>query len=212
MQNKAANRQFDERDVILREMSHRTANTLQRVLAALHFARRGDASMLELAAAQVGGAARVHSLLALSNDSCVDIAPFLKDLCDAIQAGWGSGSEIAIERDFQSLFMPVLDAKRLAMIVFELISNAIEHAFPDGTGRVFIALHDDAAHTRLLIEDDGVCHGWRRPDGQGAQIIDALVGILQGRIKRSITASGSLRVNLTFPSFAILSRGVSGAA
>ena len=202
----------DERDVFLRELTHRTANILQRVIAALHFARRGTHLLLETATRQVGGAARVHALLAGGHNGIVDTALFFKDLCEALEQGWISGSKISIEKDFPSLFMAVADARRVAMIVFELISNAIEHAFPEGAGRVAIAVRDDTKQTHFLIEDDGVCYGWSRPDGQGAGIVDALVGILNGKIARSITAGGSLRVNLTFPSFNVLVHDVAGAS
>ena len=203
---------MDERDVFLRELTHRTANTLQRVIAALHFARRGNSLLLETATRQVGGAARVHALLAGGDSGIVDTALFFKELCEALEQGWISGSKISIEKDFPSLFMTVADARRVAMIVFELISNAIEHAFPEGAGRVAIAVRDDTKQTHFLIEDDGVCYGWSRPDGQGAGIVDALVGILNGKIARSITAGGSLRVNLTFPSFNVLVHDVAGAS
>lgn len=203
---------MDERDVFLRELTHRTANTLQRIIAALHFARRGNSLLLETATRQVGGAARVHALLAGGDSGIVDTALFFKELCEALEQGWLSGSKILIEKDFPSLFMTVADARRVAMIVFELISNAIEHAFPERAGRVAIAVRDDTKQTHILIEDDGVCYGWSRPDGQGAGIVDALVGILNGNIARSITAGGSLRVNLTFPSFNILVHDVAGAS
>ena len=109
----------DERDLFLRELTHRTANTLQRVIAALHFARRGNRLLLETAARQVGGAARVHALLGGGDNGIVDTAIFFKELCEALEQGWISGSKIFIEQDFPSLFMTVADARRVAMIVFE---------------------------------------------------------------------------------------------
>ena len=91
-----------------------------------------------------------------SNDlKTFDIAPFLHDLSDNIIA---SGASQGVEVSVESIPLKVgLDfAIPLGLLVTELITNALKHAFPAGRGRIDVVLkRNDPSGLALIVNDDG---------------------------------------------------------
>ena len=80
----------------------------------------------------------------------------------------------------------------MGLIVNELITNAIKHAFPDGrSGTVCVSLEEEDEHRlRLTVEDDGI--GFRQPrsSGTGQRLVTALAQQLGGRYENKVTGYG----------------------
>jgi two-component system, sensor histidine kinase PdtaS len=95
-------------------------------------------------------------------------------------------------------------AMSLGLIVNELVTNAIKHAFPHGrSGRIRVAFEVLKDELRLCVEDDGV--GFRTPvrkgTGMGQNLVSGLTGQLAGHLQVVSTSSGSsFRLSIPFAS------------
>ncbi len=187
-------RELLTKDATIREIHHRVKNNLQSVAALLRLqARRvpeGEArAALQEAERRVGTIAMVHDQLSQGFDETVDFdAIALRGLRAVVEvASQGAPVETVTEGSFGQLRAE--DATALAMILSELVQNAIEHGLGTRGGRVTVRIKrsvDDRGQPMVLVdvEDDGKgIDPARRPgSGLGTQIVQSLVADLQGRI------------------------------
>jgi two-component sensor histidine kinase len=85
-----------------------------------------------------------------------DMSEFIKDLSgDAI--GAADRDQIELSLDLEPIGVAAAKAAPLALMINELVTNAIRHAFPEGRrGRLAIAARRVDGEARIVIEDDGV--------------------------------------------------------
>lgn len=148
------------RDLLLREVYHRVKNNLQIVDGLLLLQSRDldDPAAIQGLAdlrSRIYALGLVHAqLMASKNLETFDIAPFLQELTENIVAGGGR----AVAVDVRSCPLEVsLDfAVPLGLLLTELITNSLKHAFPDGGGRIQVSLERDASGDAVLtVADDG---------------------------------------------------------
>ncbi len=190
-------RELMTKDATIREIHHRVKNNLQTVAALLRLqARRlpeGEAGRVALdeAVRRVGVIALVHETLSQGFDETVDFD-------DIAVRGLQAITEVAkiehpISSSVQGSFgtLRAEDATAMAMVLSELVQNAVEHGLADpegGTICVDAERSTDDQGEELLsvsITDDGVGlpDGFRPgASGLGTQIVESLVQDLRGRI------------------------------
>lgn len=151
------------KDELIREMNHRVGNSLQLVSSLLHIQGRGQPAMVaqqfEIAAGRITSIGRVHQRLYQTDQvASVEFKQFLVDVCDEIASSLAvesQGRTIVVEADRADLSTD--RAISLALIVNELITNAIKHAFPEKTtGTVAVSFRTVAEGYELVVADDGV--------------------------------------------------------
>jgi two-component sensor histidine kinase len=152
---------LDERELLLREADHRIKNSLQLVVGMLslqrkHAATQETATALAGAIARVNAVAEAHLALQLSGDlQTVDLPEMLMAICrrldslsDTVRVTCAFGSTVMLEVD---------RAIPLALIISELITNALRHAYDSRQeGEVHVAIRLDGQHIVLTVHDDGV--------------------------------------------------------
>jgi two-component sensor histidine kinase len=86
------------------------------------------------------------------------LPPTFKNWSNILSRGWaGPQRAVRFRFDLQPCQLPIDLAIPCGMIVNELVSNALEHAFPQGpSGTIRVAFASDAAGYRLTVADDGV--------------------------------------------------------
>ena len=180
-----------ERDLLLREVHHRVKNNLQ-VVAALVVLQARKLEDLQARKALMGLHSRVlalglvhQQLMGSSNYKTFDIAPFLRQLVDNIVDGAG-GDGIELTVDACPLDVGLDFAVPLGLLVTEIITNSLKHAFPGGIGRVSVLLRpENEERFRLVISDNGVLSqdGWPpAKGGVGLDIVGRLVAQLRGEM------------------------------
>ena len=149
------------KSLLLRETAHGVANNFATVAALLSMksisvddikAKRS----LDEAVEQVKVMAHVHRRLrARDQDVSLDSAAYIRELCDDLEE-MAHGRPIVIECEADSLPLCMQQAVLLALILNELVTNAIKHAFPGGrAGRIRVRFETVDFELRLTVEGDG---------------------------------------------------------
>ncbi|NAZ38151.1 PAS domain-containing protein [Rubellimicrobium sp. CFH 75288] len=155
----------DSKTLLLHELDHRVKNNLQTIAALIGMQARRAASP-EAAEALLGVLGRVEALgtvhRRLYQDRRVDrldIAVFAHDLAQDLVARSGR-ADIVLRFDLEPVMIGHQHAAPLALIVNELVTNALRHAFRHDGGEIRLAVRRtgeaDGGGARLVVEDDGV--------------------------------------------------------
>jgi PAS domain S-box-containing protein len=182
---------LSQRDLLLREVYHRVKNNLQLVDSLLMMQNRkitdpqANQALLSLRG-RISALGLVHQQLMGSTDlKTFDVVPFLDDLSyNLMESGGMNGVRICV--DACALDVGVDFGVPLGLLVTELVTNSLKHAFPDGRGTISIILRNDATgHLILIVSDDGIGKGSGGAmdslrSGLGTRIISRLVEQLEG--------------------------------
>jgi two-component sensor histidine kinase len=153
-------RELITKDATIREIHHRVKNNLQTVAALLRLqARRMDVpaarSALDEAVRRVGSIAIVHETLSQTFDEQVafdDVADRLAAMVTEVAV---ERSDVRTSREGSFGELPAETATPLAMVLTEVLQNAVEHGFPDGSGAITIRVIRAAGRLGVTIDDDG---------------------------------------------------------
>jgi len=184
-----------EKEILLKEIHHRVKNNLQVVssLMSLQATISDDpklATLLSVSRNRVQTMALVHEEIYRSADlSRVDQARYLRTLLDNLLAGMSGKRAIQLRLDIQDISLPVNLATPCGLIVNELFTNALKHAFngrTDGHVQVAMTRSDDGWIT-LTMRDNGVGFptglDYRATETLGMQLVVNLVRQLDGSIE-----------------------------
>lgn len=153
-----------EKEVLLREIHHRVKNNLQVIssLLSLQAASLEDPAareMLKESQNRVRSMALVHDQLHRSRDlSRIGFREYVKNLCASLFSSYGIDSaRIALRVEVDDVSLPIDTAIPCGLIIHELVSNSLKHAFPDGrSGEIFIRLESTPGRGKVLtVADDG---------------------------------------------------------
>jgi len=201
---------LNEKELLLAEIHHRVKNNLQIIDGLLHLqaSRLSDPFVLEVlrdSQNRVRSMALIHQTLYQSNDfSSVNLGGFFDSLVPTLVASYRTGSgQIAVSIDAEDVALPINQAVPCGLIVNELISNALKHAFPTGRrGRIEVtAAMAAGGHVRLSVADTGVglpnSVDTRQTETLGLQLVTLLAGQLDAEM--AIHRVDPTRFTLTFP-------------
>jgi len=148
------------KEMAIREVHHRVKNNLQTIASLLRIQARRSSSeeaarALEEAVERVSSMAVVHEMLASSADESVDLAAAVSTVVDMVRRGLtGQDSSIEITVEGSTGLVPAQVATSLALVVAELVHNAIEHGVgPLGRGAVRVSLQRRATDVTLEVRD-----------------------------------------------------------
>ena len=185
-----------EKEVLLQEIHHRVKNNLQIIssLLHLHAGYINDQQALEIfqdSQNRVRSMALIHEkLYRSSNLAQIDFAEYVRDLTDYLfraQKANLQGIDLNIQTD--TIFLDIDAAIPCGLILNELVSNSLKHAFPIGwQGEICINLvFENDQRVILKVRDDGVGFppdlDFRETDSLGLKLVDTLVSQLNGEIE-----------------------------
>ncbi|MFP5238429.1 MAG: sensor histidine kinase [Acidobacteriota bacterium] len=152
-----------EKEVLLREIHHRVKNNLQVISSLLylqsdHLQDPAALAMFQESRNRIGSMALVHEELYRSGDlSSVPVEPYLQRLVPRLLAASCGGRDISCKLDVDCVQLVVDQAIPFGLIVNELVTNALKHAFNGRErGQVSVAVRQRNGEVTLRIEDDGV--------------------------------------------------------
>jgi PAS domain S-box-containing protein len=191
-------------DALLHEVDHRAKNNLQVVASLILLKARRAAdpatqAALQSMAERVAALATAHRLLVPSGGASVlALDELVRELADDILPADG---RIGFSAAVGPIPLASAQGAPVALILAELLTNAVRHGFPDQRrGRIRVAADREGDTLRLAVEDDGVGLPDEPPAEAtfGRTVLDLLVRQLRGGLAME-GLTGGTRAVLTFP-------------
>jgi two-component sensor histidine kinase len=173
-----------DKEVLLQELHHRVANSLQIIASVLMQSARKVQSEetrnhLFDAHQRVMSVASLQQQLATSRAGDVQLRPYLITLCESIGASMiRNHDQLSLDVRADDSVTTADTSVSLGLIVTELVINALKHAFPDDRkGKILVDYKTHASNWTLSVTDDGVgmpIQPGSTKAGLGTSIVQAL--------------------------------------
>lgn len=153
-----------EKETMLKEIHHRVKNNLA-VISSLFYLQTNHIEderlikILQESQNRVRSMAMVHESLYSSNNlNNVDLAEYASNLANQLVRNYSAHEQICLRIAMQSTPLSIEVAVPCGLILNEIITNSIKHAFPNGRkGEIFLSLqHEPSGEILLSVKDDGV--------------------------------------------------------
>lgn len=199
----ATSRALLDQKTRLLELQHRVRNDFQLIvsLLMLHKRRQTDADSrrgLVHIMDRIAAIGMAHDQLADDDaHGMVELSDYLQALCGSL----GQRREsVAVAADLMRAAMPHERAVPLGLVVNELVTNALKHAFPDERpGTVTVSFRTAGPGEGVLcVRDDGVGMGPPRPGSLGTELVRRLVEQCGGRMHHEALNPGTA-ITVRFP-------------
>jgi PAS domain S-box-containing protein len=193
---------LEEKEVLLRELYHRTKNNMQVIcsLLSLEGFRCKDPEIAEEfheIEGRIQSMSLVHERLYKSNDLArIELAGYINELVALLTGSHRIDPErIHVSTELDTIYVPVDIAIPCGMIMHEIISNSLKHAFPEyrdgrldiklksrGTERVYVSITDNGVGKGIIVDPS-------KSEGMGLRTVFALADQIGGEVRFS-TESG----------------------
>lgn len=199
---------LQDKDLLLREIHHRVKNNLQIISSLLNLQSRyiQDEDALNVfteSQNRVKSMAIIHEKLYKSRSmSKIDFEEYITDLTDSLFYSYHiNPSKAVLVKDIDKIFFDVDTAIPCGLIINELITNCLKHAFPDDTsGTISIKLLKVGEDYLLSVADDGAGFpeeiDFQNTESLGLQLVNNLVNQLDGTIE--LDRSNGTRFKILF--------------
>jgi PAS domain S-box-containing protein len=198
-----------EKEVLLKEIHHRVKNNLQ-IISSLLFLQSsrtehpGAVSALQESRARVKSMALIHERLYQSPDlASVDMGEYTRNLVSDLRHSYRTGDGLVrFTLNLEDIPLDIAEAIPCGLIINELVSNALKHAFPNGKkGEVTIQLQRGSANrVTLTVSDNGIGFpehvDFHKSPSLGLTLVNSLIDQLDGTVE--LDRSGGTAFTITF--------------
>lgn len=193
-----------EKEVLLKEIHHRVKNNMQIISSLLrlqswHIKDKNMQEIFNVSQNRIRSMALIHEKLYQSkNLTRIDFSDYIRNLTNNLSSIYKVGMEgISIKLDLDEFYTDINTAIPLGLIINELVSNSLKHAFPKGEawkqenkskGEILLSLRSDYdGRVTLAVCDNGVGlpkdFDFRKSESLGLKLVNDLVCQLDGSIK-----------------------------
>jgi PAS domain S-box-containing protein len=185
-----------EKEVLLKEIHHRVKNNLQIVASMLelqsgYIKDKKAKTLFEESQKRVESMSLIHEKLYRSKDLArIDFKEYVDDLVgNLLTLNTGKSERIEMKVDIEGIMLDVNNSIPCGLIINELVSNALRHAFPNGRGgEITVSMRRDAeGMIALEVGDNGIGFpegvDFRNTKSLGMQLVISLVDQLDGMIE-----------------------------
>ena len=198
-----------QREVMLREIHHRVKNNMQVMSSLLSLQSRAASNpetkrMLEDNQNRIQSMALLHEILYQSQDlATLDFSKYLLRMVHHLFLSYGVDSrQIRLRAEVDPVGMELDDALPFGLLISEVVSNSLKHAFPNGReGEISIILRrQSVSDVSLLISDNGIGMpdqlNWMTSRSLGLRLVRALTDQLRASL--SIRSDAGTQIQLVF--------------
>ena len=203
------NNSLQEKEILIKELHHRVKNNLQVISSLLSLqSRKIDderyRALFQESQNRIHAMALVHEKLYHSEAMAkIDFGRYINELTQHLFYSYNINRHlVGLDLDAKEIYLGIDVAVPCAMIVNELISNSLKHAFPDGrkgTVSVMFSRVEDGKNA-LVVADDGVGmpgdFDIAKSNSLGMQIVHSLCRQIRGTI--GVSDTNGTRVTILF--------------
>jgi len=198
---------LEEKSILLKEVHHRVKNNLQIMRSLINIQKMEEKNpefhdcATELSN-RINSMAMIHEQLYKSENMAeINIKNYFESFLSKIMQSY-TVSNINLEKQIEDVHLPLDQSVPIGLIVNELLTNAVKHAFPEKRkGKITISLSKQSNTCILQIQDNGVGMlneiDFENPDTLGLKLVSILTEQLEGTIQ-SYKQKGTL-IKLMFP-------------
>jgi PAS domain S-box-containing protein len=201
------NKTLKEKEMLLKEIHHRVKNNLMVISSLLNLQSKyiHDEEALDIFRESQNRAksmALIHERLYRSTDlKRIDFGDYIRTLSnDLYHTYMPEENRIDLNMDLENLMVDINTTVPLGLIVNELITNSMKHAFKEGEGEINIIFHKKGDEFTLIIGDNGVGLpadlDFRNTETLGLQLVNNLTAQIDGAIE--LERSHGTRFKITF--------------
>ena len=205
---------LDEKELLMKEIHHRVKNNLTVISSLLNLQSRyiNDKETLDIFRESQNRArsmALIHEKLYKSSDlRKITFGEYLKSLTEQLFYSYNISPRINLNMEIENLDLDINTSVPLALIVNEIVSNSLKHAFKgQKTGNISIKFYKKSDEYELIMEDDGIGFpkdfNLKNIDSLGMQIVNSLTRQINGKIILDRDHSTKFIVNFKEKSFEI---------
>jgi PAS domain S-box-containing protein len=185
---------LDEKVILLREVHHRVKNNLQIIISLVNLQMRqtDDPEVKQIMSEtqnRVRAMSLVHEKLYRSESlSRIDFADYTRYLATQLLSFYGSGTQrVRLDFVMEKIMVDINTAVPLGLLMNELISNALKHAFPnDREGTISISGGYEGNLITLVVRDNGIGipadFDWKNTTSLGMRLVTSLIDQVDGTI------------------------------
>ncbi|MBD2296782.1 GAF domain-containing protein [Anabaena sphaerica FACHB-251] len=212
-----------EKEVLLKEVHHRVKNNLQIVSSLLQLQAQTlqDAEIIKAireSQNRIESISLIHKNLYTSpNIGKLDIADYINNLVAGLLISYQIvPGKINLQTNIDSVSLNVDEAIACGLVINELISNALKHAFPNNQkGEISISLHNSSNNIELTVQDNGIGLpdglDWRNTNSLGLSLVyDLVTEQLEGNI--TVERNQGTLFHIEFPQLTLHNSIANGAS
>lgn len=204
------------KNTMIQEVHHRVKNNLQTIAAILRMQTRRAAETstrqaLNEAIARILSVALIHEFLSLDESQAINVREVCQRIVAQAREVMVPGKQISFTVEGPAIYLPSQQATACALVINELVQNALEHGFgQQKQGRIQMVLTDQGDKVQIEISDDGDplpdSFDLNNPASLGLQIVRSLV---HGDLRGSITLENQparVVATVVFPKVSVSTR------
>jgi PAS domain S-box-containing protein len=185
---------LDEKVILLREVHHRVKNNLQIIISLVNLQMRqtDDPEVKQIMSEtqnRVRAMSLVHEKLYRSESlSRIDFADYTRYLATQLFSFYGSDTRrVRLDFVMGKIMVDINTAVPLGLLMNEIVSNALKHAFPNGReGTISISGSDENNLITLVVRDDGIGipadFDWKNTTSLGMRLVTSLIDQVDGTV------------------------------
>ena len=192
---------FESKNILLKEVQHRTKNNLQLILSLVRMQSRDANTMVKESLKnleyRISSIAKTHQMLYLKDDlQKINMNEYIAELCSDLENF--SEKAITIDTEVTEIYMPLREAGYVGLILNELVTNAIKYVVNEDIWiEVKMFMQEDAYI--LVVSDNGGGYEYSdlQGDGIGTKLVKTLVeDQLEGKL--DVTTEKGLKYTIRF--------------
>ena len=204
---------LSEKEVLLKEIHHRVKNNLQIISSLLNLQSLNFRDPIALAhfkdsQNRVRSMALIHEHLYRSDDlASIDFGKYLRDLSGQLFQSYKSqNNKVELNIEVSNIYLDIDTAIPCGLLLNELMSNALKHAFPNGReGRICVEMRsNDKGMYQLTVWDDGIGMpieiDYRKTSSLGLQLVNSLTRQLGGTLDMNNETGTRFTIEFPIPS------------
>lgn len=186
---------LEEKEMLLKEIHHRVKNNLMIISSLLNLQSsyikdKTSKDIFKESQNRARSMALIHERLYQATDlKRIDFGDYIRTLTNELFRTYaGDFGLIELKINVEDIFLDINTAIPLGLIVNELITNSLKHAFPEGmNGEINVDFHPKDDHYEFTVKDNGIGFpndlDFKNTESLGLQIINNLTDQIDGEIK-----------------------------